>query len=107
MGEVQFGTEDPLLSVAQIVSSSWREDPGAAEEDGIVWTVEVQNTGAQPLEATVDFVTYDANGQILEYDFTFLGPIEPGTRAVGEGMADLRGTVDSVSYKVSGVSFTD
>ena len=107
LGEVQFGAEAPLLSVAQIVSSSWRENPGAPQEDGILWTVEVQNTGAEPLEATVDFATYDANGQILEYDFTFIGPIAPGARAVGEGMADLRGTIDSVSYKVSGVSFTD
>ncbi|HEX2248991.1 MAG TPA: hypothetical protein VHH32_01500 [Gemmatimonadales bacterium] len=107
IGEVQFGTEDPELGVAQIVSSNWREDPTAGETGGIVWTVEVQNTGTEVIEATVDFATYDANGQILEYDFTFVGPISPGATAVGEGLADLRGTVANVSYKVSGVSFVD
>ena len=107
LGEVQFGTEDPGLAVAQIVSSNWREDPTAGEVGGIVWTVEVENTGTEVIEATIDFTTYDANGQILEYDFTFVGPITPGARGAGEGLADLRGTVDSVSYKVSGVSFTD
>jgi hypothetical protein len=107
LGEVQFGVEDPGLAVAQIVSSNWREDPTASETGGIVWTVEVENTGTEVIEATVDFATYDANGQILEYDFTFVGPITPGARAVGEGLADLRGTVDSVSYKVSGVSLVD
>jgi len=107
VGEVQFGTEDPQLGVAQIVSSDWREDPSAGETGGIVWTVGVQNTGAEAIEATIDFVTYDVNGQILEYDFTFVGPISPGATAVGEGLADLRGTVANVSYKVSGVSFVD
>jgi hypothetical protein len=107
LGEVQFGTEDPGLAVARIVSSNWREDPTAGEAGAIVWTVEVENTGTEVIEARVDFTTYDANGQILEYDFSFVGPITPGARAVGEGLADLRGTVDSVSYKVSGVSFDE
>jgi hypothetical protein len=106
--EVQFGTEDPGLGAAQIVSSNWRADPEFAGEGGIVWTVEVRNTSAQLMETVrVDFVTYDAGGKILDYDFTFVGPIDPGATGAAEGFAHLRGGETSVNYQVSEVTYTD
>ena len=106
--EVQPGTEDPRLGTAQILSSNWQPDPEFAGGGAIIWTVEVQNTSPDIMETVrVDFITYDANGQILEYDFTFVGPILPGGTAASEGLADLRGNEASVNYQVSEVTFTD
>jgi hypothetical protein len=106
--EVEYGTEDPGLSVAQIVGSNWRVDPEFAGEGAIIWTVEVQNTGAAELELVrVDFVTYDANGQILEHDFTFVEAIPPGQTRAAEGLAELRGNEASVNFQVTEVILVD
>ncbi len=106
--EVQPGTEDPGLGAAQIVSSNWRVDPAFAGEGAVIWTVEVQNTGTEIMESVrVDFVTYDANGQILDYDFTFVGPIAAGATGASEGFADLRGNETTVNYQISEVTLTD
>ncbi len=108
LGEVQFATEDPNLGAAQIVSSNYRVDSEFAGEGAIIWTVEVQNTSTVQLELVqVDFITYDANGQILAYDFTFVGPIPPGGRAAAEGLADLHGSEASVNYQVAGVTLDE
>jgi hypothetical protein len=106
--EVQFATEDPGLGAAQIVSSNWRVDPDFAGEGAIIWTVEVQNTSADLMEAVqVDFITYDASGKILDYDFTSVGPIPPGERRASEGQAVLRGNETSVNFQVAGVTHSD
>ena len=104
LGEVVVATEDPRLSEAQIVSSDWRPD---AAQGGIVWTVEVQNNSSLEIFAQVDFVTYDAAGKILEYDFTFVGPIPPGGTAAGEGLADLHGSEANVNYQIGGITQDD
>jgi hypothetical protein len=108
VGEVQFGTEDPGLSAAQLVATNWRVDPEFAGEGAIIWTVEVQNTSTVPEEAVkVDFVTYDAAGKILDYDFTFVGPIPPGERRAAEGLADLHGTETNVNFQIAEVTIGD
>ena len=105
VGEVTFATEDPGLGVARIASSNWRVDPSLG---AIVWTVEVQNTTSEELEGVqVDFVAYDAAGQILEYDFTFVGPIPPGATQASEGLADLHGNEASVNYQIASVTHGD
>ena len=107
VAEVQLGSEDPGLGAAQIVSSNWTPDPQFGEGGAIVWTVEVQNTGTEIMESVqVDFVTYDGNGQIVDYDFTFVGPIVPGATGASEGLANLRGTEVTVNYQVSEVTLT-
>jgi hypothetical protein len=104
VGQVDFSDEDLGLGVAKVVSSSWRADPEYAGEGAVIWNVEVQNTGAEELESVqVDFVTYDANGQILDYDFTFVGPIAPGARASSEGFAQLRGGEANVKFQIAEV----
>jgi hypothetical protein len=55
----------------------------------------------------VDFVTYDASGNILDYDFTFVGPIPAGGRAGGESLAELRGGEANVAFQVSEVDVTN
>jgi hypothetical protein len=108
VGAVTFAAEDPGLAVAQIVSSNWRVDPALGEAGAIVWTVDVQNTTSDQLEAVqVDFVTYDAAGKVLEYDFTIVGPIPPGATQASEGLADLHGTEASVNYQVASVTHDD
>lgn len=104
LGEVVVATEDPGLGAAQIVSSNWSPDPA---QGGIVWTVEVQNNSSLEIFAQVDFVTYDAQGKILDYDFTFVGPIPPGGRAAGEGLADLHENEANVSYQIGGITQDD
>jgi hypothetical protein len=104
LGEVVVATEDPGLSEAQLVSSNWRPDPA---QGGIVWTVEVQNNSSLESFVQVDFVTYDAEGKILEYDFTFVGPIPPGGTAAGEGLADLHGSEANVNYQIGGITQDD
>jgi hypothetical protein len=107
LGEVVVAAEDPGLGVAQIVSSNWSPDPSAAEEGGIIWTVEVQNNSSLEIFAQVDFVSYDAAGKILDYAFTFVGPVPPGGRAAGEGFAELHGTEASANYQIAGVTQDD
>jgi hypothetical protein len=108
VSEVTFATEDPNLAAAQIVSSNWRVDPEFAEEGAVVWTVEVQNTTGDQLEAVqVDFITYDAAGKILDYDFTFVGPIPPGGRQASEGLAEVHGGETTVNYQIAGVTHDD
>jgi predicted secreted protein len=108
VADVQFAAEDPGLGVAQIASSNWRADPSFGENGAIVWTVEVQNNGTMEVDGVkVDFVTYDASGQILDYDFTFVGPIPPGGRSASEGLAELRGGEANVNFQVSEVDVTD
>lgn len=107
LGEVAIATEDPGLGAAQIVSSNWTPDPELGGEGAIIWTVEVQNTSSLPIYAQVDFVTYDAAGKILDYAFTFVGPVPPGGTASGEGLADLHGTEASVNYQVAGITQDD
>ena len=108
VGEVTFATEDPNLAAAQIVSSNWRVDPEFAGEGAIIWTVEVQNTTADQLEAVqVDFITYDAAGKILDYDFTFVGPMPPGASQASEGLAEVHGTEASVNYQIASVTHDD
>jgi Divergent InlB B-repeat domain len=103
--EVEYGTEDPGLGAAQIVSSNWRAEPDLAGEAVIIWTVEVQNTGTVELETVrIDFVTYNASGQILAYDFTFVEAIPPGETRASEGLAELRGGEASVNYQVAEVA---
>lgn len=102
--EVEYGTEDPGLGAAQIVGSNWRVDPEFAGEGGIIWTVEVRNTGTAELELVrIDFITYDASGKILDHDFTFAEGIPPGETRAAEGLADLRGGETSVNYQVTEV----
>jgi Divergent InlB B-repeat domain len=106
--DVQYTTEDQGLGLAQIVSSNWHPDPKAGEGGAIVWNVEVQNTGTMELESVeVDFVSYDANGKILDYDFTLVGPIAPGAQASAQGQADLRGGEASANFQVEGVTVSD
>jgi hypothetical protein len=108
MASVQLATEDPGLGVAEVVSSNWRADPGFGEDGAIVWTVEVQNNGTMDVDGVkVDFVTYDASGNILDYDFTFVGPIPAGGRAAGESLAELRGGEANVAFQVSEVDVTN
>jgi hypothetical protein len=107
VGEITFATADPNFGAAQIVSSNWRPDPAFGSDGAIVWTVEVQNNSSGEIFAQVDFITYDAAGKILEYDFTFVGPVPPGGRAAGEGLADLHGTEASVNYQIAGVTQDD
>jgi hypothetical protein len=107
LGEVAVAAEDPGLSAAQIVSSNWTPDPEFGGEGAIIWTVEVQNTSSLPLFVQVDFVTYDAAGKIVDYAFTFVGPVPPGGTATGEGVAELHGTEVSVNYQVAGVTQDD
>jgi hypothetical protein len=98
IGEVSFTDADPGLSVAQITSSNWHPDPA---EGGVVWNVEVQNTGAVELELViVDLVTYDANGKIVAVSETIVGPIPAGEKASGEGVADLHGNEASAKFQV-------
>jgi Divergent InlB B-repeat domain len=102
--EAEFGTEDPGFGVAQIVSSNWQVDPDFDGEGAVVWTVEVQNTGTQELESVrIDFITYNAAGQILAHDLTFVEAIPPGETRPGEGFAELRGGETSVNYQVAEV----
>jgi hypothetical protein len=106
--DVQFSTEDQGLGLAQIVSSNWHPDPKAAEGGAIVWTVEVQNTGTMELESVeVDFVSYDADGKILDYDFTLVGPLAPGARASADGQASLRGGEANANFQIQGVTVSD
>jgi hypothetical protein len=107
LGEVAVAAEDPGLSAAQIVTSNWTPDPDFEGEGAILWTVEVQNTSSLTIYAQVDFVTYDAAGKILDYAFTFVGPVPPGGIATGEGLADLHGTEASVNYQIAGVTQDD
>jgi hypothetical protein len=103
--QVQNATEDQGLGVAQVVSSNWQPDPNFGERGAIVWTVEVQNTGTMELESVeIDFTTYDANGNILDYDFILVGPVAPGERSAAEGLAELRGGEANVAFKVAAVS---
>jgi len=108
LGEVQFTSEDPGLSAAQIVSSSWRADPNFGETGAIIWTVEVQNAGTTELESIdVEFVSHDADGKILDYDFALLGPLAPGERGAAEGMAALRGGETNADFRVAEVDVSD
>jgi hypothetical protein len=108
LGEVTFATEEPNLAAAQIVSSNWRVDPELGDGGAIVWTVEVQNTTPDQLEAVqVDFITYDAAGKILDYDFTFVGPIPAGGSLASEGLAEVHGTEASVNYQIASVTHDD
>lgn len=108
VGEVTYATEDPNLGAAQIVSSNWRVDQALGDDGAIVWTVEVQNLSADLLDAVqVDFVTYDAAGKILEYDFTFVGPIPAGATQSSEGIADLHGSEATVNYQIASVTHDD
>src|SRR5215218_7788973 len=104
ISQVEFSNNDLGLSAAQVVSSSWRVDPEYAGEGAVLWNVEVRNTTSEKLQSVqVDFVTYDANGQILDYDFTFVGPIAPGRRKSSEGFAELRGGEANVKFQIAGV----
>ena len=108
ISDVRIATEDPNLASAQIVSSNYRVDPEFAGEGAIIWTVEVQNMIAEELESVqVDFITYDAAGQILEYDFTILGPIPGGGKQAAEGLADLHGNEATVNYQIASVTHGD
>jgi hypothetical protein len=107
LGEVAVATEDLGMDSAQIVSSNWQPDPSFEGTGAIIWTVEVQNNSSLEQFVQVDFVTYDAAGKILDYSFTFVGPVPPGGRAAGEGIADLHGTEASVNYQVAGVTQDD
>jgi uncharacterized repeat protein (TIGR02543 family) len=106
--DVQFTSEDQGLGSAKIVSSAWHADPSAGEAGGVVWTVGVQNTSSEELESVqVDFVSYDANGKILDYDFTFVGPLAPGQTGSAEGVADLRGGEANANFQVAYVTVAD
>jgi hypothetical protein len=108
VGQVEFSDNDLGLSAAQVVSSNWRIDPEYADEGAVIWTVEVQNTSHKKLESVqVDFITYDANGQILDYDLTFVGPLAPGARKSSKGFAQLRGGEANVKFEIAGVIGSD
>jgi hypothetical protein len=103
VGEVIIATEDPNLGAAQIVSSNWQVDPdfGAGAID---WMVEVENTSTVELETVqVDFSTYDADGKILAYDVTLVGPIPPGERVSAESFADLHGDEANAKFQIASV----
>jgi hypothetical protein len=104
LGEVRLATEPPNFAAADIVSNNWRPDPGFGTDGAIIWTVEVQNTTAAPLESVgIDFVTYDANGKIITVDFTFVGPIPAGEKRSSDGLADLHGNEASVKFQIGSV----
>jgi len=105
VGQVELSDNDLGLSAAKVVSSDWRVDQG---EGAVIWTVEVQNTSSEKLQSVqVDFITYDANGQILDYDFTFVGPIARRARESSEGFAQLRGGEANVKFQIAGVIGAD
>ena len=108
VGEVAFATEDTHLSAAQIVSSNWHVDPDFVGEGAVIWTADVQNTSAAELETVeVDFITYDANGKMLDVDFTSMGPIPPGETRSNESAADLHGTEANVKFQIASVTLPD
>ena len=107
LGELVFAAEHPDLSAVQIVSSSWTPVPRPQGGAAILWLVELQNNSALPVFVQVDFVTYDADGRIIDHTFKVVGPVPAGGRAVSEGLADYHGTEVSVDYQVTDVSQDD
>jgi hypothetical protein len=104
VADFRFGEADPLFGAVQIASSNWRPDPEFGLDGEIIWVVEVLNTSTTTLESVrVDFVSYDAAGQILTTDFTFVGPIPPGERRASESFADYFGTEANVQFQISSV----
>jgi hypothetical protein len=104
LGEVRYSEHGGALTGAAIVNSNWRVDKTFAGSGAVIWTAEVQNTGAQPLESVrVDFSTYDQAGSIVAADVAFTDPIPPGeTRAV-QGYADYHGTEATAKFVVGNV----
>jgi hypothetical protein len=109
VGEVVFATEDLHLGAAQVTSSNWHVDPTFGGTGAVIWTVEVQNTSASELESVeVDFITYDANGQIVNVDFTFVGgPIPPGEKRSSESFADVYGTEANAQFQIASVTLPE
>jgi List-Bact-rpt repeat protein len=104
VSDIQFATEDPHLSSAQITSSDWRVDTETGLEGAVVWTVEVQNvTGAALESVEVEFVTYDSAGKIVAADHTFLDPIPPGEKRSAQGLADHHGTEATAKFQIASV----
>nr|AUN36813.1 hypothetical protein [uncultured bacterium] len=104
VSDVQFATEDPHLSSAQITASDWKVDPETGLEGAVVWNVEVQNVSSTQLESVeVEFATYDSAGKIVAADHTFLDPIPPGEKRSAQGLADHHGTEATAKFQIASV----
>lgn len=91
---------------AKIVSSNWRKDPSGRYEYGIEWNVQVENISSKYIrEAKVEFTTYEAGGQLVATDFTFVSAIPPGESRASKAHTHLYGTEVRVSFKLAKVYF--
>lgn len=77
----------------EVVSWNWRADPGFGTDGAIIYTVEVRNLSDQPIETVrIDFTTYDAQGNVVGSDYTFVSGLPPGGRKSTKSYATYYGT---------------
>jgi len=102
----QLGTESADLSAAEITQWNWRKDPTFGTKGAIRWDVEVRNKSSKNLESVkVEFTTFDRNNKLIATTFSYVSAIPPGETRSDASFADIFGTEESATIKISGVRF--
>jgi len=94
------------LSAAEITQWNWRKDPTFGTKGAIRWNVEVRNKSSKNLESVkVEFTTFDRNNKLIATTFSYVSAIPPGETRSDASFADIFGTEESATIKISGVRF--
>jgi len=84
--------QDGPIPPYEIVSWNWQKDPGFGTDGAVIWNVEVRNNTSQYVSLLrVNFATYDANGRLIESDFTYVRGLSPGGTASTKSYATYYG----------------
>jgi len=76
----------------EIVSWNWYTDPSFGSDGSVIWNVQVRNNTTKYVSSLkVEFTTYDAAGNIIETDYTFVSGLSPGGTSSAKSYATYFG----------------
>lgn len=80
------------LPELEIESWNWRKDAGFGTDGAVIWTAVIRNNTTEYIRnARVEFTSLDANGRVMDTDFSYASGLAPGGTASAKGYATYFG----------------
>src|SRR5581483_7616163 len=105
---VVLTAESSNLEAAEIAEWNWQEDRDFGTQGTIKWNVQIKNRSSRNIATVrVEFTTYDRSSKLVATTFTYVKAIPAGGMRAEASYADLYGTEDTASVRITSVRFAD
>lgn len=100
-GQRSPSAEQQETASLEVVSWNWRADASFGTDGAVIYNVEVRNNSSRSINPVrIDITTYDAAGDLLASDYTYINGIPAGATRATKGHADYYGGEEKAKIQV-------